>query len=190
LGLILVVALVWFGLRAIRQNPATSETPVPSLVAELPASMVIDNDPVKIFQKAFWRSPGSNDTVLHAERREWQDEDGNGKWQWFLVVRPSPDLIKYLRDDNAFGLVPAGSVPTSASAPPWFAIKTTATVLQAPAANLRLMFSESDGLLYATDSGQALSRGAPELPPQPSEPSKSTGPLPSTPPPDPRQSED
>lgn len=27
------------------------------------------------------------------------------KWQWFIVVQPSPELVKYLRDDNAFGLV-------------------------------------------------------------------------------------
>ena len=72
----------------------------------------VQNDPVKIFQRACWASPTSEDTILHAERREWSDAEGVLKWEWFLVVEPSPALLKRLRDDNVFGLVPVTSGAT------------------------------------------------------------------------------
>ena len=67
-----------------------------------PASTV--TDPAIVFQKAFWKRPTSEDQILHAERREWQSQDGLSKWQWFITVKPGPALVAHLITDNAFML--------------------------------------------------------------------------------------
>jgi hypothetical protein len=123
----------------------------------------VQNDPVKIFQRAFWASPTSEDSILHAERREWSDADGVLKREWFLVVEPSPALLKRLRDDNAFGLIPASSAAAIGNAPDWFRFGAgDVSVLKAPHGKLQLIFSRNDRTLYATDSGLGFRRGAPE----------------------------
>jgi hypothetical protein len=145
-------------------------------------------DSEEIFKRAFWRRPGNDDHIQHAERHEWREAAGLERWQWFLVVRASPELIKHLRDDNAFGLVPASVVPVVSEAPAWFRFKPEdVTVLQARQAGMRLMFSKSDNTLYATDSGRGFTKGAPE-PVEPAAPLSAPAPgcLPTTPPPTPK----
>jgi hypothetical protein len=145
-------------------------------------------DSEEIFKRAFWRRPGNDDHIQHAERHEWREAAGLERWQWFLVVRASPELIKHLRDDNAFGLVPASVVPVVSEAPAWFRFKPEdVTVLQARHAGVRLMFSKSDNTLYATDSGRGFTKGAPE-PVEPAAPLSAPAPgcLPTTPPPTPK----
>jgi hypothetical protein len=145
-------------------------------------------DSEEIFKRAFWRRPGNDDHIQHAERHEWREAAGLERWQWFLVVRASPELIKHLRDDNAFGLVPASVVPVVSEAPAWFRFKPEdVTVLQARHAGMRLMFSKSDNTLYATDSGRGFTKGAPE-PVEPAAPLSAPAPgcLPTTPPPTPK----
>jgi hypothetical protein len=123
----------------------------------------IENDPVKIFQRAFWASPTSEDNILHAERREWSDADGVLKWEWFLVVEPSPALLKRLRDDNAFGLIPVTSAAAIRNAPGWFRFDADeVSVLKSPQAKLQLIFSKNLRKLCATDSGLGFRRSAPE----------------------------
>jgi hypothetical protein len=142
---------------------------------------------VKIFQRAFWASPTSEDTILHAERREWSDADGVLKWEWFLVVEPSPALLKRLRDDNAFGLVPAASAATIGNAPGWFRFEAgEVSVLKSPQGNLQLMFSLNDRALYATDSGLGFRRGALEPVKPAPQPAPAPGRLPITLPPRPQ----
>jgi hypothetical protein len=141
------------------------------------------NDGEEIFKKAFWRRPSKDDEIQQAERHEWRDADRLERWQWFLVVSASPELTKHLRDDNAFGLVPTSVAPVISQAPAWFRFKPEdVTVLQAPHAGMRLMFSKTDNLLYATDSGRGFTKGAPEPVKQAAPPSAS-GRLPTTPPP-------
>jgi hypothetical protein len=145
-------------------------------------------DSEEIFKRAFWRRPGNDDHIQHAERHEWREAAGLERWQWFLVVRASPELIKHLRDDNAFGLVPASVVPVVSEAPAWFRFKPEdVTVLQARHAGMRLMFSKSDNTLYATDSGRGFTKGAPE-PVEPAAPLSAPAPgrLQTTPPPTPK----
>ncbi len=120
-------------------------------------------DSAEIFKRAFWRRPGSDDQILHAERHEWRDGEGLQRWQWFLVVKASPELIKDLRDDNAFGLVPDSSGPNNPEAPDWFTFKPAEfSIFQSPQSGMRLMFSKIDNTLYATDSGRGFTKGAME----------------------------
>ena len=140
-------------------------------------------DAEEIFKKAFWRRPAPADQIQHAERHEWRDADGLERWQWFLVVSASPELIKYLRDDNAFGLVPASEAPVVTEAPGWFQFKREeVTALQSRHAGMRLMFSNSDNTLYATDFGRGFTKGAPEPPPA-TQGAQAPGRIPSSPPP-------
>ena len=56
-------------------------------------------------------------------------------------------------------------------------------MLKSRAANLRLMFSKKDNLLYATDSGAGFRPGAPDLPKLPAARVAHSGRLPRTSPP-------
>ena len=140
--------------------PAPADPPVNQ---RPPSPAAVTIDPAEVFQRAFWQRPGPGDHILHAERREWTDPAGVKNWQWFLVVEPSPGLVKYLRQDNAFGLVPVPEVPEITDAPPWFAVRPDEVdVLQAPHGNLNLFFSKTQRLLHATSSGTGFRPGAPE----------------------------
>ena len=159
----LLVLLSWFGWCWL-DSPRASQVDKPSVaVLKVDAPTKIENDPVKIFQRAFWASPTSEDMILHAERREWSGADGLEKWQWFLVVKPSPALLKRLLDDNAFGLFPAASAAAIGNAPDWFRFSgDEVSVLKSPQANLQLIFSKNHRTLYATDTGLGFRSGAPE----------------------------
>ena len=101
---LLAVMLLWFGWHWLdgRREPPVEQ---PSLAAsKVDPPSKVENDPAKVFQRAFWASPTDDDEILHAERREWSDAQGLRKWQWFLVVEPSAPLLKRLRDDNVFGI--------------------------------------------------------------------------------------
>jgi hypothetical protein len=143
-------------------------------------------DAEEIFKKAFWRRPASVDEILHAERYEWSDEDGLLRWVWFLVVKASPGLIKYLKDDNAFGLVPASGKVRIGDAPAWFHFDPEeVNTLQAPLGGMCLFFSKSSNALYATASGRGFTKGAPEpAPAVQGAPAPSR--IPSSPPPRPK----
>lgn len=121
------------------------------------------SDAEEIFKKAFWRRPDAEDKILNAERYEWSDEGGLLRWQWFLVVNASPGLIKYLRDDNAFGLVPASVKVRVGDAPAWYHFDPEeVNALQAPHGGMCLLFSKTGNTLYATASGRGFTKGAPE----------------------------
>lgn len=127
------------------------------------SSAAVKIDPAEVFRRAFWQPPGAGDKILHAERREWSDSDGVKKWQWFLVVEPSPELVKYLREDNAFGLVPTLTIPAIADAPAWFAVRREEVDgLRAPHGYLHLFFDKTKLLLHATSSGVGFRPGASE----------------------------
>jgi len=185
LSLIAVLLLLWLGWHWMRGHRAPHvDQPSPEGAK---SGAKVQNDPVKIFQRAFWASPTSEDTILHAERREWSDADGVLKWEWFLVVEPSPGLLKRLRDDNAFGLAPAASAVAIVNAPDWFRFDAAeVSVLKSPQAKLQLIFSKNNHTLYATDSGLGFRRGTPE----PVKPTPQQAPLPGrlplTPPPRPQ----
>ncbi len=151
-----------------------------------PTDTVTDSE--EIFKRAFWRRPGNDDHIQHAERHEWRDAAGLERWQWFLVVSASPELIKYLREDNAFGLVPSSSVSANPEAPDWFVFKPEEfSIFRSPQSGMQLMFSKADNTLYATDSGRGFTKGAPE-PVKPAAPLSAPAPgrLPTTPPPTPK----
>jgi hypothetical protein len=143
-------------------------------------------DAEEIFKKAFWRRPAADDEILHAVRHEWSDEGGLLRWQWFLVVKASPGLVRYLRDDNAFGLAPAGSPSVISEAPAWFRFDPAEVVrLQSPQSALQLIFSNHDSTIHATASGRGFTRGSPE--PAPAvQGAPSPGRIPTTPPPRPK----
>lgn len=166
-------------------DPAAPPAPV---VSQVDPPTAVKDDANEIFQKAFWRRAGEGDKILHAERREWSDADRLEKWQWFIVVDPSPELVKHLRDDNAFELTPTEAKGETKGAPSWFTPPSSdVDVLQAPRGNMRLVFSKTKNLLYASDAGGGFQAGAPEKIKETPAPAASSGRLPSTPPPDPKK---
>jgi hypothetical protein len=125
---------------ATREKSPTGDPSPPA--AALPSPNAVRIDPAEVFRRAFWQPPGAGDKVLQAERREWSDAEGVSRWQWFLVVEPSPELVKYLRTDNAFGIRPEEF-----------------DVAQAPHGNMRLFFHKTRPLLHATSSGTGFRPG-------------------------------
>jgi hypothetical protein len=187
-----VVAASAFGWAELRRLRSMESTAAPSKRSHIAwrqgAPTKTETASEEIFKRAFWRLPGDDDQIQHAERHEWRDAAGLERWQWFLVVRASPELIKHLRDDNAFGLVPSSSVSANPEAPDWFVFKPEEfSIFRSPQSGMQLMFSKADNTLYATDSGRGFTKGAPE-PVEPAAPLSAPAPgrLPTTPPPTPK----
>lgn len=186
----MIAAAGLLGYALVARGPRTDPAPEASA---LPASPPVRKSPpptstltdgLEIFRKAFWRSPAAGDEVLNAERREWADSGGLSRWQWFIAVRPSPELLKYLREENAFGLAPSGSPSPIDDPPSWFAFNPAEVeVLRSPTANLQFIFRKEDNALYATNSGSGFARGAPPQSRPAPPPSSRPGRLPPTRPP-------
>ena len=174
-------AIALIGYRAHRPDgPDSARPPDPN-----PPTATL-TDPVEVFQKAFWKRPAATDKILHAERREWSDANGLTQWQWFIAVQPSPELVKHLREDNAFGLVPDTRMPELKAAPPWFPPTADAGEgLRSPSGSMLLWFRSSDGQLFATDAGGGFRPGAPAPGDAAAATALTTGRLPDGPPPNP-----
>lgn len=162
LVVLLPAALGGLAWRSFHGKPQPSATVAASAWDGDPPTLSV-TDAGEIFKKAFWRRPDAEDELLHAVRHEWSDEGGLLRWQWFLVVKASPGLVRYLRDENAFGLVVGSSAVEDTRAPSWFRFKPAeVTLMQAPGSGMRLIFSNHDNTLYATAAGRGFTRGAPE----------------------------
>jgi hypothetical protein len=186
--LTLVAVAAWLGYRmAAPQQDAPTLVAVPKAAHSLGKPSSTISDPTEVFQKAFWKRPTANDHILHAERREWSDAHGVKQWQWFIAVQPSPELVKHLRDDNAFNLRRSKGLQPVENSPEWFRFKADgAEAFEAPRGTMQLSFRASDNVLYATDAGGGFHAGAPEPLPKTTRPMVSMGRLPTTHPPDPR----
>jgi len=155
-GLAALGVVVWI------QRPLVPPTPPILNVVEVDPPTSVQSEATEIFRRAFWQRPGAGDKILHAERREWADATGVLKWQWFLEVEASPELIRYLRDDNAFGLSPAQEVPDVEGAPAWFVYPATGVnFLKSRRGQMTLCFSKTGNRLFASDSGTGFRPGAP-----------------------------
>lgn len=137
-------------------------------VSQEPPPSITINDPATVFQKALWKRPTAADKILHAERREWKDADADAvsRWQWFLEVEPSPAIVRYLREENAFRLKSCQTITLPADVPPWFIRDTkNARILSEPGGGMQLIFTAGDAKLYAMGRGGGFHPGAPEKPP-------------------------
>ena len=171
----------WRQLHA-EKSQLPKQAPAISWVGAPPDRVVMD--PELVFRRAFWRSPEAGDEIVHAERYEWHDAEGVKKWKWFMDIKPSPGLIKYLRDENAFGLTRTSSMTMTDERPAWFNFDSSkAVVMNSAQTNLQLIFMAEENTLYATDSGLGFRRGAPEPTKTTPQEAKIPGRLPATPPP-------
>ena len=155
-------AIWWLGDKPDASPALTLSGPAP--VAELGPDERLDvtHDRAVVFQKALWRRPAADDVILDAERREIADAGNGGvkMWQWFLAVRPGPDLRAWL-DTNPFALTPASKRPTTEekiSPPEWFPRELEGFAMRQNAeGRLVFWYSAEQNLLYATDSGFGFS---------------------------------
>lgn len=153
-------------------------------LSESPKPTSTVTDPAIVFQKAFWKRPTTEDQILHAERREWQDKDGLSKWEWFIAVKPSPALVDHLISNNAFMLIANRSGGREhTEAPEWFPSEAPQTFANSTG-TFRILWDNEANLLHATDSGSGFRPGAPE-PARAITAAQPEGRLPTTPPPKP-----
>ena len=152
---ILAVAAVFF-FWPEKESHAVQQVIISTATAD-GMKLVTNTDPTLVFQKAFWRRPSSDDKILHAERREWSSADGVQKWQWFISVRPGPQLLEWLKS-NPFSLTSTESPPSPKQAPAWFPQKTgNFQTQQNTEGRFILMLSSDQKQLFATDSGEGFS---------------------------------
>ncbi len=165
--LVVVSAALALALYNRATTPARSPlaTPPPSATAPTPLATTAPTfAPEDVFRRAFWRHPTPGDQILHAERRETPDHAPGeiARWQWFVVVKPSPELLQTLRDPETFGLLPTRKprLETSAEpAPAWFPDLATASggeLRQTPSGGLTIFYVATTNTLYATDTGQGF----------------------------------
>jgi len=176
--------LSWLELRRseAEKSKPPKQSPAVSWVGAPPDRSGLDPD--LVFRQAFWRSPDAEDEIVHAERYEWHDAGGVKKWKWFMEIKPSPGLIKYLRDENAFGLTRTSSMTMTDERPDWFNFDASkAVVMNSAQTKLQLIFIDEKNTLYASDSGLGFRRGAPEPIKPTLEQASVPGRLPATPPP-------
>lgn len=164
-----VVLLVFLVFKKRKDGPADAVGPPGSLVGSGAAQQ--QWSPAEIFRRAFWCQPAAGDQIVRAERFEWKGGDGSlERWQWFLELKPSPELLSRLVDPENFCLqkIDPGSTPRSwivKSAPPplWFPgpdVETGFEIRQNPAGGLTLLYRTGDNTLFATDSGQGFAAPA------------------------------
>ena len=185
-ALIVAIALIAWRWNDFRGNPDPG--PVSPVAWKGPPPSLKITDPAAVFQRAFHRAPGPGDEIVNAERHEWKDAEGLTKWQWFIEVKASPDLVKYLREDNAFGLIPVATAPLPDERPAWYGYDPgSVKVLKSPRGKMHLIFSSTNNTLHATDSGAGFQRGTRD-PAQngPTVASPAPGRLPTTSPPIPK----
>lgn len=158
-----LAAAAYFGFRPAKPAPAPVD---PATLHE--GTLAISMPPEEVFKRALWRRPAPDDTILHAERREWTKDSAQGvaHWQWFLAVEPGPALIKWLREENPFSLQPAGDGPAANinGPPPWFPTDVSSFEIQSggPRGSLLFLWSRQGDTLYATGAGGGFTPGAPE----------------------------
>ena len=157
---IIAAVLGTSGFWLLQNRPHTSHTTYqPHEPA--PSSTIID--PATVFQKALWKRPTAADKILHAERRVWKDADAVSRWQWFLEVEPSPEIVRYLREENAFRLKSYQTATLPPDAPAWFIRDTKNTrIFAEPGGGMQLVFTAGDAKLYAMGSGGGFHPGAAE----------------------------
>ena len=165
--LIPVIALGgWIGWQLFSSSSEPMATSSSETKSKMLRPDVVISDQLKVFKRAFWRTPSANDEILYAEQREWLDDQGVTKWQWFIAVRASPELRKYLKDDNAFGLVQGSSAPPLKGKPHWFSFDPSkVTTLNSQRGKMQLVFDNGSSTIYACDEGGGLQRGAAEQAP-------------------------
>lgn len=175
LSVTLIIAVILAVIHVSRPTPH-QPTPIPTVAGE---TVAVTTEPAEIFRRAFWRQPARTDQILRAERREWIDAASApavSRWQWFIALHPSPELLRDLRNPETFGLAPvAADTParpwinaTSAPLPAWFPASTDGSfeILQSPSAGLSLLYRARDNTLYATDQGGGFAPATPPIAPR------------------------
>ncbi len=116
----------------------------------------VEQDAAAVFQRAFWRRPDASVRILHAERRDWSDGTAVARWQWFVGVDAAPEFVRWLLEENPFGLVRAAAAPAAPDgAPPWYPSGLDAAFETYRNAEGRFVvfLDRRRGRLFATDSG-------------------------------------
>lgn len=149
-----------------------------------PGAFTVIADGPAIFKKVLWRAPLPEDKILNAERREWRDGADLSRWQWFLHVDSSKELLDYLRVENAFGLQAASATPIE-NAPPWFPSNLDAFEIQRAGA-LTFLFQKGGNVFYATSSGKGFTKALSTQTAPPATGPQPQGRVPTTPPPIPK----
>lgn len=164
---VLVAGLAWV-LMPRSAEPAIAPENI-TVASEDPAEMLqLQRDREEVFKRAFWRRPGADDVILHAERRHWvSTEDENvRRWQWFIEVEPSREFANWLLEENPFDLMEIDDPtqrPDLSTAPDWIpaaADLTTFVAYRKPGADFFVFVDSRNQRIFATDMGGGFNLAA------------------------------
>jgi hypothetical protein len=162
----LLVAAAWLGHRGLKQPAAPMLLIAPPFEHPEASGALLHTtaESAEVFRRAFWREPAADDQILHAERREWVAEgDGIRRWQWFITVRPGPELRNNLLEiGSIFPLHPTSDRPPVEllkQAPAWFPRDASpqATCHRNNEGTFWLIDDPQNNLIHATDQGSGFS---------------------------------
>lgn len=158
LPVVALAAVIWWWGRS-----GTPPAPEPDPLAEVGppgTELVATADGPTVFRRAFWRHPTPEDHIVAAERREWVDDAGVAKWQWFLAVDLGAPTMAWL-ETNPFALqsVEPGTLELGLEAPPgWFPSQlAVARGWQSASGRQRIYIEAKTSRVFATDNGTGMS---------------------------------
>ena len=123
------------------------------------SGVTTERDPAIVFQRAFWRRPGSDVRILGGERREWNERGAVQKWQWCLALDTTPEFRRWLLEQNPFELaLSRGPVDTGRfdALPAWFpaaAELSRLTTYRVRGSGLTVLLEAKSGRVFALDTG-------------------------------------
>lgn len=169
-----------------RQSDQSVQSEKSDLSDSSPPPTTTRTDASEVFKRAFWKRPIETDHILHAERREWADEDGVDRWQWFIAVDPSPEFASYLFEQNPFSLIKSadGAAMPPNRLPEWFPKSTEALEIRQTSDGAMLIITHpNSGRIFATAHGHGFAKAVAMPAAPPMQQAKASGRIPNTPPP-------
>ena len=171
--LVVVGSLIWFGTskdhetaegRGIEEVGEHSDSGFASTESELAGlSLEREKEKNEVFRRAFWRNPSPEDTIRHAERREWSSASGVQRWDWFIAVDASEELTTYLLEQNAFHLIKITEQQTFVEVPQWFPKASSGFDLhQSSNGEMTILFNPTSKQVYAKSEGRGFRSGTQE----------------------------
>ena len=151
----------------VEESSRKKEAPLPISDPELTALFLSrEKDNSEVFRRAFWRHPSPLDKIRHAERREWSDDSGVQRWDWFIAVDASDAFTSYLLKKNPFQLTAIHKVKAFEGVPAWFPKTSEGFELyQTRDRKMTVLFNQKNQRLYAKSNGYGFKAAKPEAQP-------------------------
>ncbi|PQJ27531.1 hypothetical protein [Rubritalea profundi] len=162
---ICVTAIVLIAVGIVTRSPTSPEQTHSSIAKWSHKADEELTDSAEVFKKAFWAHPLKEDKIEHAVRLHWLDDGEVYKWQWFIHVHPSPELVEKLIKRNSFRLDSSSDIELPSNPPTWFSPPANGQTLSSPDQEMTIWFDPESSLIVAWGQGKGFTQNV-AAPPQ------------------------